>query len=127
MIEKDGNLLTELRLIHVTGVSLIGNVQITTQALHAVLQAGVDISFFSGSGRYLFDIEEGCVRLMAEAFKQFCSAYEKWMQAPISQDMPQNFRDVIRQQADILKQAVREQKTYQPFEWKGAGEQTECI
>ena len=40
---------------------------------------------------------------------------------------PQNFRDVIRQQADILKQAVREQKTYQPFEWKGAGEQTECI
>lgn len=53
MIEKDGNLLTELRLIHVTGVSLIGNVQITTQALHAVLQAGVDISFFSGSGRYL--------------------------------------------------------------------------
>lgn len=37
------------------------------------------------------------------------------------------FRDVIRQQADILKQAVREQKTYQPFEWKGAGEQTECI
>ena len=127
MIEKDGNLLTELRLIHVTGVSLIGNVQITTQALHAVLQAGVDISFFSGSGRYLFDIEEGCVRLRAEAFKQFCSAYEKWMQAPISQDMPQNFRDVIRQQADILKQEVREQKTYQPFEWKGAGEQTECI
>ena len=53
MIEKDGNLLTELRLIRVTGVSLIGNVQITTQALHAVLQAGVDISFFSGSGRYL--------------------------------------------------------------------------
>lgn len=53
MIEKDGNLLTELRLIHVTGVSLIGNVQITTRALHAILQAGVDISFFSGSGRYL--------------------------------------------------------------------------
>ena len=42
-IKKHGNRLvieTELRLIHVTGVSLIGNVQITTQALHAVLQAG---------------------------------------------------------------------------------------
>lgn len=49
VIEKDGNLLTELRLIHVTGVSLIGNVQITTQALHAVLQAGGGISVFSQS------------------------------------------------------------------------------
>lgn len=53
IIEKDGELLTELRLIRVTGISVIGNVQITTQALHTILQAGVDVSFFSGSGRYL--------------------------------------------------------------------------
>ena len=53
IIEKDGELLAELRLIRVTGISVIGNVQITTQALHTILQAGVDVSFFSGSGRYL--------------------------------------------------------------------------
>lgn len=50
IIEKDGELLAELRLIRVTGISVIGNVQITTQALHTILQAGVDVSFFSGSG-----------------------------------------------------------------------------
>ena len=53
VIEKDGEVLAELRLIRVTGISVIGNVQITTQALHTILQAGVDVSFFSGSGRYL--------------------------------------------------------------------------
>ena len=41
IIEKDGELLAELRLIRVTGISVIGNVQITTQALHTILQAGV--------------------------------------------------------------------------------------
>ena len=46
VIEKDGELLAELRLIRVTGISVIGNVQITTQALHTILQAGVDVSFF---------------------------------------------------------------------------------
>ena len=36
IIEKDGELLAELRLIRVTGISVIGNVQITTQALHTI-------------------------------------------------------------------------------------------
>lgn len=315
VVEKDGEILAELRLIHVTGISVIGNVQITTQALHSILQAGVDISFFSGSGRYLshlapehskniflrlsqyhcyeslperltfaraivenkienqmemirqyrwssteyydyksdlnclrsyqktlgrketvnglmgvegicsaiyfrayakmfrstisfqernrrppkdpinavlsltytfltkeittaleaesfelylgflhglrygrkslaldiieefrqpaadrlvlrlfnkgtlraddFLMEDGAVRLKTEAFKRFCTAYEKWMQDPVYKDEDKNFRDLIRQQADVLKQAVRENKIYQPFCWKEKNGQEE--
>lgn len=316
IIEKDGELLAELRLIRVTGISVIGNVQITTQALHTILQAGVDVSFFSGSGRYLshmapehskniflrlsqyhcyesmpdrlkfaraivdnkisnqmemirqyrwndsdynyredlkslseyqktlerketvnglmgvegicsaiyfrsyakmfkssvsfqernrrppkdpinailsltytfltkeitaaleaesfelylgflhgirygrkslaldlieefrqpvadrfvlrlfnkgmlgeddFQMEDGAVRLKPNAFKQFCMAYEKWMQEPVYKNESQNFRDIIRQQADVLKQTVRENKIYRPFCWREKDVQEECI
>lgn len=316
VIEKDGEVLAELRLIRVTGISVIGNVQVTTQALHSILQAGVDISFFSASGRYLshmapehskniflrlsqyhcyesmpqrlalartivenkihnqmemirqyrwdgieydyrsdldclaeyqktlerketvnalmgvegicsavyfrayarmfrceisfqdrnrrppkdpvnavlsltytfltkeitaaleaesfelylgflhgvrygrkslaldlieefrqpaadrfvlrlfnknmlqesdFEIEEGAVKLKPEAFKRFCTSYEKWMQESVYKNEDQNFRDYIRRQADLLKQAVRDRSVYNPFRWKEKDASGECI
>ena len=74
-----------------------------------------------------FQIEDGAVLLKPNAFKQFCTAYEKWMQEPVYKNESQNFRDIIRQQADVLKQAVRENKRYQPFCWREKDVQEECI
>lgn len=53
IVSKDSGTLLELPLIQVENLALIGNVQITTQALHMLMEQGVDVSYFSYSGKYL--------------------------------------------------------------------------
>lgn len=54
ILVKKGNItLLELPVLHVENMALIGNVQITVQALHMLMERGVDVSHFSYSGKYL--------------------------------------------------------------------------
>ena len=53
MISKGVNTLLEVPVIQMENIALIGNVQITTQALHMLMEKGIDVSYFSYSGRYL--------------------------------------------------------------------------
>lgn len=53
VITKGSHALLEIPVIKIEDISLIGNVQITTQAMHMLMQKGVDISYFSYGGRYL--------------------------------------------------------------------------
>ncbi len=53
IISKGASTLLEMPLIHMEDLALFGNVQITTQALHMLMERGVDVSYFSYSGRYL--------------------------------------------------------------------------
>lgn len=52
-VTKNGAKLLDVPMIHVENVSIIGNVQITTQALHMLMERGIDVSYFSYSGKYL--------------------------------------------------------------------------
>jgi CRISPR-associated protein Cas1 len=47
--EKD-KVLEELRLLDLHHVALFGNIQLTTQAIHALCDAGIPITWFSGGG-----------------------------------------------------------------------------
>ncbi len=53
IISKGDNTLLEAPMIQLENLALIGNVQITTQALHMLMEQGVDVSYFSYSGKYL--------------------------------------------------------------------------
>ena len=53
VITKKGQTLLDIPIIKVENVSIIGNVQITTQALHMLMTQGIDVSYFSYSGKYL--------------------------------------------------------------------------
>lgn len=53
IITKSGNTLLDIPIIKVENVSIIGNVQITMQALHMLMSQGIDVSYFSYSGKYL--------------------------------------------------------------------------
>ena len=50
---KQANTLLDIPIIKVENISLIGNVQITAQALHMLMERGIDVSHFSYSGIYL--------------------------------------------------------------------------
>jgi len=51
LVEKDGSQLAELELHRVEAVMIFGNVQVTTQALRALLDGGVETAFLTLNGR----------------------------------------------------------------------------
>lgn len=53
VISKGTNTLLEAPVLQMENLALIGNVQITTQALHMLMEKGIDVSYFSYSGKYL--------------------------------------------------------------------------
>ncbi len=53
LITKDRKTLLETPIDRVESIAVIGNVQITTQALCAFMQAGIDINYFTFSGKYV--------------------------------------------------------------------------
>ncbi len=53
LITKGRKTLLDMPMDGITGISIIGNVQITTQALYAFMQKGIDVSYFTFSGKYI--------------------------------------------------------------------------
>lgn len=52
-VTKGTMTLLEIPVMNVENIAIIGNVQVTTQALHMLMESGVDVSYFSFSGKYL--------------------------------------------------------------------------
>ena len=52
-VSRNAQQMTEIPGSGIEGVALMGNVQITAQALHFLLQQGIDISHYSYGGQYL--------------------------------------------------------------------------
>lgn len=52
-VGRNAQTLMEFPVSNIEGIALMGNVQITAQALHFLLQQGIDISHYSYGGRYL--------------------------------------------------------------------------
>ena len=52
-IIKQNQKLLSFPISNIDGISIIGNVQISTQALTYLMENGVDVSLFSYSGRYI--------------------------------------------------------------------------
>ena len=52
-VSKNSQPLMEFPASNIDGVALMGNVQITAQALHFLMQQGIDISHYTYGGQYL--------------------------------------------------------------------------
>src|ERR1039457_4618145 len=51
LVEKDEQLLAEIRLRETASVAIFGNVQVTTQALSELLERGIPLSLYTRHGR----------------------------------------------------------------------------
>ena len=71
IVEKNNMRLAEIQVQNITDLSIIGNVQITTQALHMLMDHGIDISFFSYSGNYLGQISSESSKNIFLRFSQY--------------------------------------------------------
>ncbi len=53
VVTKNNLKLLDIPIIRVENIAIIGNVQISTQALHMLMENGVDVSYLTYSGKYL--------------------------------------------------------------------------
>lgn len=53
LVTKNHQQLLDIPVLHVDNIAIIGNVQISTQVLHLLMDKGIDVSYFSNSGKYL--------------------------------------------------------------------------
>lgn len=56
VVEKNGKTLVDVPIVNITNMSVFGNVQVTTQVLHMMMEEGIDVSFFTYSGKYVGQI-----------------------------------------------------------------------
>ena len=81
-VTKNGQTLLEIPMLYLDNLALIGNVQLTTQAMHMLLEKGIDISYFSRNGKYVGQTEadssknifgsSAFLRINAIPIHQFC-------------------------------------------------------
>ena len=75
LVEKEGHILLDLPYHKLESVLVFGNVQITTQALTELMDAGISVSFLSRAGRYRGSVrmpEGKDIPLRMEQFRRFC-------------------------------------------------------
>ena len=70
-VTKGGKQLVKIPLIRIDNISVIGNVQITAQALQTMMRSGIDVHFFSYSGEYLG-------KMAAESSKNIFLRFEQY-------------------------------------------------
>ncbi len=53
IVTKNEKRLLDIPVIKVENVAVIGNVQVTTPALHMLMKSGIDVSYLTYGGTYL--------------------------------------------------------------------------
>lgn len=53
LVVKNRNTLLDMPVANIDNIAVVGNVQMSTQLLHFLMENGVDISYFSFGGKYL--------------------------------------------------------------------------
>lgn len=71
LIEKNNKNLADIPISTITNLSVIGNVQITTQVLQVLMQEGVDVAFFTYSGKYIGQIASDSSKNIFLRFAQY--------------------------------------------------------
>jgi CRISP-associated protein Cas1 len=84
--EKD-RLIQEIRLNELCQLNLMGNIQLSTQAIHELCEAGIPICYFSMGG-WFYGITTGlCTKNVFLRQQQFASASEPWFCKRVARDL----------------------------------------
>ena len=71
IVTKNNNRLIDIPVFKIDNIAIIGNVQISTQALHLLMMNSVDISFLSFSGKYLGNVASDASKNIFLRFEQY--------------------------------------------------------
>lgn len=100
IVTKSGQTLLDIPVFQVDNIAIIGNVQITTQALHMLMLHGVDVSYFTRSGGYLGMTAAESARNIFLRFEQYRCFMEEQKRMEIARCIVDG---KIRNQMDMIR------------------------
>lgn len=112
IVSKNGKHLLETPVIHVENVSVIGNVQITAQTLYMMMERGIDVSYFSYSGKYLGHTAAEASKNIFLRFEQYGFYLNPDKRLEMAKVIVDN---KIRNQMALIRQ---HRWTDNPYDWK---------
>lgn len=92
--------LAVIPVFQVDNIAVIGNVQVTTQALYMLMQNGVDVSYFSRAGTYLGASTAESARNIFLRFEQYRSFMDEERRLEIARTIVDG---KIRNQIDLIR------------------------
>lgn len=119
LVTKNRKELLDIPVMGVENVALIGNVQMTTQMLHFLMEQGVDVSYFSFGGNYLGHSAAESSRNIFVRFAQ----YELYLSLPDRIAMAKVIvHNKIKNQTALI---LQHRWTGSDYDWKKDADQIE--
>ena len=112
-IRKAGSLVYQIPLIGLERLVIIGYIQVTTQALHALSGRGIDVVYLSRSGQVRFMLHTP----KADNVFLRLAQYERYMDKPYALALAKN---IVFAKLSSQMDMIRNHKWSDGFYWKGA-------
>ncbi|MGN0291928.1 MAG: CRISPR-associated endonuclease Cas1 [Lachnospiraceae bacterium] len=109
IVEKGTEALCDMPVISIENIALIGNVQMTAQAMRLLMERGVDISYFSYDGKYLGHTASDTSKNIFLRFEQ----YRCYMDLEKRLEMAKKIvRNKIENQISVIQEHSWKEETY---------------
>ncbi len=121
VVTKGNQSLLEIPTANVENVAVFGNVQVTTQALHMLLEQGINVNYFTFSGKYIGQAGADSSKNIFLRFAQ----YELYHHLPKRLEVARDIvRNKIKNQIYLVKQHRWDKEDY---DWRNDIEQMERL
>lgn len=109
VVTKNQNRLLDVPVFQVENLAIIGNVQITTPALHMLMEKGIDVSYLSYSGKYLGSTAADASKNIFLRFEQYQFYLDEERRLHMARTITQY---KIRNQIALIKEHRRKDPEY---------------
>lgn len=121
LVTKNAQNLLDIPVIQVENLAVIGNVQITTPALHMLMEKGIDVSHFTFSGKYLGSTAADSSKNIFLRFEQYALYLDEKRRLDMAKIITNN--KILNQMA-LVKHYRRKDAEY---DWMGDLQQMEKL
>ena len=111
IVTKNHKQLLDVPVLHIENIAVIGNVQISTQALHLLMEKGVDVSYLSYSGQYLG-------HTAAEASKNIFLRFEQYRFYMDERRRLEMAKCIVRNKIENQMAVIRQHRWNEEYDWK---------
>ncbi len=109
IVTKNQNRLLDIPIFQIENIAVIGNVQISTQALHMLMEKGIDVSYLTYSGKYLGSAAAEASKNIFLRFEQYMFYLDGERRLTMARTITAN---KISNQMEILKEHRRSDREY---------------
>lgn len=111
VVTKNHHRLLDIPVLHIENIAVIGNVQISTQALHMLMEKGVDVGYLSYSGQYLG-------HTAAESSKNIFLRFEQYKFYMDEKRRLEMAKCIVRNKIENQMAMIRKHRWHKEYDWK---------